>query len=102
MSYTTHPIYVKNIGNVSVSKQITVTIKYLGQVIQTWTANAPAAGQRVRSVRSQIGTETALPSWMCMRSKRSRSTRRSRCASASIRVRCPAIMDLHGGDAGKK
>lgn len=57
--YTTHPIYVKNIGNVSVSKQITVTVNHGGQIIQTWTANAPAAGQRVK-----VGQYTDF-TWNC-------------------------------------
>jgi len=46
--YITHPIYVKNIGNVTQAKQITVTVKYKDQVIQTWTTTAPAAGTQVK------------------------------------------------------
>jgi hypothetical protein len=54
--YETHPIYIKNIGNVAVSKQITVTVKHGSEIIQTWTANAPAAGQRVK-----VGQYTNFP-----------------------------------------
>lgn len=57
--YETHPIYIKNVGNVSVSKQITVTVKHGSEIIQTWTANAPAAGQRVK-----VGQYTNFP-WNC-------------------------------------
>jgi hypothetical protein len=46
--YTTIPIYVKNIGNATDAKPITVLVKFNGQVIQTWTTTAPAAGAQVK------------------------------------------------------
>jgi len=64
--YMTRPIYVKNSGNATDSKQITVVVKYKGQVIQTWTTTAPAAGAQVK-----VGSITEFPwncppiSWMC-------------------------------------
>jgi CARDB len=57
--YVTIPLYVKNIGNVTDSKQITITVKYLNQVIQTWTTTAPAWGQQVK-----VGSYTTFP-WNC-------------------------------------
>jgi hypothetical protein len=64
--YITRPIYVKNSGNATDAKQITVVVKYKGQVIQTWTTTAPAAGAQVK-----VGTITEFPwncpsmSWVC-------------------------------------
>jgi CARDB len=57
--YTTIPIYVKNSGNVTVAKQITVIVKYKDQVIQTWTTTAPAAGTQVK-----VGSYTTFL-WNC-------------------------------------
>ena len=57
--YVTVPIYVKNIGNETSASQITVLVKYQGQVIQTWTTTAPAWGTQVK-----IGSYTTFP-WNC-------------------------------------
>lgn len=57
--YTTIPIYVKNSGNVTEAKQITVIVKYKDQVIQTWTTTAPAAGTQVK-----VGSYTSFL-WNC-------------------------------------
>lgn len=55
----TIPIYVKNIGNVNASGQVTVTVKYQTSVIATWTVAAPAWGQQVKA-----GSYTTFP-WNC-------------------------------------
>ncbi len=57
--YTTIPIYVKNIGNATDAKPITVLVKFNGQVIQTWTTTAPAAGAQVK-----VGSYTSFL-WNC-------------------------------------
>jgi hypothetical protein len=57
--YTTIPIYVKNIGNATDARTITVLVKYNGQVIQTWTTTAPAAGAQVK-----VGSYTSFL-WNC-------------------------------------
>ena len=46
-------------GNATVTKPITVLVQYNGQVIQTWTTTAPAAGAQVK-----VGSYTSFL-WNC-------------------------------------
>ncbi len=55
----TIPIFVRNVGNATSTKPIVVTVKHNGQVIQTWTTTAPAAGAQV-----MVGSYTTFP-WNC-------------------------------------
>jgi hypothetical protein len=57
--YTTLPIFIKNQGNVTVNKQVTVVVKFQNQIVLTWTGNAPAAG-----AKTKIGTYTSFL-WNC-------------------------------------
>lgn len=57
--YVTIPIYIKNQGNVSVNKQVTVAVKFQNQTVLTWTGNAPVAG-----TQTKIGSYTTFP-WNC-------------------------------------
>ena len=57
--YVTVPIYVKNLGNITQPKQVTIIVKYKDQVIQTWTTTAPAGGAQVK-----VGSYTTFP-WNC-------------------------------------